>query len=270
MPASRHLEILTRASVTDVVPVALAEQQLGIAASTETAKLGEWIDQVTDDLGRLTRRGTLALQRYRETHRLDRASELLVLGRAPVEKGSVSLTIEGTANTDWELQDHEAGILWREDGWSVEEDIVVTYRAGWLVPDQVTAWAASTAFPTTAGIAWVRPTSPAVTPFLLEATTAGTSGGTEPTWPTTVGGTVTDGTVVWTARAVEELPKGLRGLAIAAVQELREGAPRGIAQERTGADAITYVRGQSSAAQNGGGEEFYSAALLRAIERYRL
>lgn len=37
--------------------------------------------------------------------------------------------------------------------------------------------------------------------LLFEATVAGTSATTEPTWPTTVGGTVVDGTVTWTARA---------------------------------------------------------------------
>lgn len=34
--------------------------------------------------------------------------------------------------------------------------------------------------------------------FYYECTTAGTSAGTEPTWPTTIGNTVVDGTVTWT------------------------------------------------------------------------
>lgn len=44
----------------------------------------------------------------------------------------------------------------------------------------------------------VVPTTPAG--LWYECTTAGTSGGTEPTWPTAAGATVTDGGVVWTCR----------------------------------------------------------------------
>ena len=58
-------------------------------------------------------------------------------------------------------------------------------------------WAASTAY---ALDALVIPTSP--DKFGYKCTTAGTSGTAEPTWPTTVGATVTDNTVVWTCYEV--------------------------------------------------------------------
>ena len=38
--------------------------------------------------------------------------------------------------------------------------------------------------------------------YRYACTTAGTSGATEPTWPTTIGGTVNDGTIVWTCIAL--------------------------------------------------------------------
>jgi len=57
------------------------------------------------------------------------------------------------------------------------------------------AWAASTAYSLGAA---VRPT--ARNTFVYEVTTAGTSAATEPTWPTTPGNTVVDGTVTWTCR----------------------------------------------------------------------
>lgn len=60
-------------------------------------------------------------------------------------------------------------------------------------------WAASTAY--SLGDT-VRPTTP--DGFRYEVTTAGTSAGTEPTWPgATIGSTVSDGTVVWTLVAAE-------------------------------------------------------------------
>jgi len=60
------------------------------------------------------------------------------------------------------------------------------------------AWEASTAYATTSPH-YVTPTTP--NGFRYECTTGGTSGGTEPTWPTTIGGTVSDGGVTWTCRS---------------------------------------------------------------------
>lgn len=56
----------------------------------------------------------------------------------------------------------------------------------------VATWAATTAYAVNAQV------KPASSPlYIYQATAAGTSGGSAPTWPTTVGTTVTDGTVTW-------------------------------------------------------------------------
>ena len=62
--------------------------------------------------------------------------------------------------------------------------------------NNIPAWAATTAY--SLGDR-VEPTTPNT--YVYEVTTAGTSGGSEPTWPTVVGSTVVDGTVVWTCIA---------------------------------------------------------------------
>lgn len=59
-------------------------------------------------------------------------------------------------------------------------------------------WAASTAY---ASGDYVIPTTP--NGRLYKCTTAGTSGASEPTWPTTDGGTVNDGGAVWTEQTLE-------------------------------------------------------------------
>ncbi len=59
-------------------------------------------------------------------------------------------------------------------------------------------WAANTAY-TSINNNIVPLTLTSARGLFFEATTAGTSGASEPTWPTTIGGTVTDGTVTWTA-----------------------------------------------------------------------
>ncbi|MBP98773.1 phage minor tail protein L [Candidatus Poribacteria bacterium] len=81
----------------------------------------------------------------------------------------------------------------------------------------VAAWAASTAF----SLGDVRrATADQVTGLFFKCTTAGTSAGSEPDWPTDIGSTVADNNVVWTAisSVYEELSK----LAPSAIIELFE------------------------------------------------
>ena len=80
-----------------------------------------------------------------------------------------------------------------------------------------TAWAASTAF----SVGDVRrATSSQNSGLVFECTTAGTSGSSEPSWPTDIGSTITDNTVVWTA--ISSVYADLSGLALDAIIELFE------------------------------------------------
>jgi lambda family phage minor tail protein L len=70
----------------------------------------------------------------------------------------------------------------------------------------VAAWAASTAF----SVGDIRrATTDQASGLFFRCTTAGTSGSSEPSWPTDIGSTITDNTCVWTAiaSAYEELAK---------------------------------------------------------------
>jgi hypothetical protein len=118
-----------------------------------------------------------------------------------------------------ELQDHytsKSGTRRKDRSLvkQIEEDILFTldeistenlrtfFRGGDVtnriaVPATASGWAATTVY--AAGV-WVKAVA---TPdnLIYLCTTGGTSDATEPTWPTAEGGTVTDGTVVWTAYA---------------------------------------------------------------------
>lgn len=74
-----------------------------------------------------------------------------------------------------------------------------------VVPAQASAAARANATPYALG-AYVTPAT--ANGYYYKATTAGTSGGSIPTYPTTIGGTVTDGTVVWTCAGKTTLVAG--------------------------------------------------------------
>lgn len=97
-------------------------------------------------------------------------------------------------------------------------------------------WAATHAF--TSGTYVVPlanlPSGPAL---YYKCTTAGTSSGTEPTWPTTVGTTVTDGSAVWTCT-------GLLGVSLGGGETVSSywanGAPQSLTFQYDGAGAGSY------------------------------
>ena len=80
-----------------------------------------------------------------------------------------------------------------------------------------TAWAASTAF----SLGDVRrATTAQASGLVFKCSTAGTSGGSEPAWPTDIASTVTDNSVVWTA--VSSVYEELAVLTPSAIIELFE------------------------------------------------
>lgn len=76
------------------------------------------------------------------------------------------------------------------NGYVVDESDTVTQ-----INQTYSAWTSATAYSLGA-----RRIPTVANSLYYQVTTAGTSGGGEPTWPTTVGDTVTDGSVVWTCQ----------------------------------------------------------------------
>lgn len=210
--------------------------------------------------------GVNGLQRdfYRRSWRVRTpgiGGSLLPLPVWPIE--SVSVVAEGPDDyatpisaADYEIAQDEYGrtqCLYRYDGWGESRgmyaarqgsggDEALDYRvdciAGWLMPDEVTDW--STGLVLTLGD-YVRSSTPSL--FLFETTTAGTMGAAEPTWPTTLGGTVVSGTATLTARAARRWPDELEEAALLTVSEWHGGGleiPAGISAERIDGGSIDY------------------------------
>jgi prepilin-type N-terminal cleavage/methylation domain-containing protein len=85
-------------------------------------------------------------------------------------------------------------------------------------PQGGSSWVSGTAY--TVG-QLVRPTDTSATPYLFSVTTAGTSGGSEPTWPPTLNATVTNGTA--TFKNIGALTFGLGQLSVDLPVDLTPG-----------------------------------------------
>lgn len=246
-----------------IVPVATVRAELGLTTGAD-AKITRLLYAAgaafagTGGLGRQFLRQTFLEKTWGD------GGPLLTLSRWPIESvTSVTFGVtspETIAASEYAIALENRNALWRSAGWAgpCEEyrqrvlgggdsyGYAVTTVAGWVPPGDgpglVLAWSALTV--KVAG-SFAKPLAAAngSISLLYECTTAGTTGASEPTWPTTVGGTVTDGDVVWTARDAVELPYDFQEAAIVTVGAWYGGGlelPVGVQSERHGSTQIDY------------------------------
>lgn len=140
-------------------------------------------------------------------------------------------------------------------------DYNVTYEAGWVMPDKVTAWSA------TASVAagdWYKPTTYDDEQVIFRAGGAGTTGGSEPTWTYDPDDTVTDNDITWTAYQ-QRLPQEIEEAAMIVVIDWFRGGlsiPSGVRRESAEGFSVEYVVGGNVPAIPG-----HASALLAPYRR---
>lgn len=233
-PLPYSVTVRQAATVTDLVTRADVKARLGITDTDDDAVIDTAIDEASRAIEQYIGR-PLGLQTYREiTSAAQSRQQTLRLSRWPLDPESLTVTQQGTALTsDVTVVNSQHGEVWRSATWPRVQafdsagvaGLQADYRAGYLLPGQVSAWAGDTAI---AAGAWVRPSG--TSPFLFECTTPGTTDSTEPTWATADdrGETITDGTVVWTAVELEELPEVFTLCAYLVTQHLYSDRPAGL------------------------------------------
>jgi hypothetical protein len=213
------LEVLQRATWTDLIQLETVKSRLEIAASdsSKDSYLGELIAEASDAIVAFCNR-PFARQQYTETVQFD-GSEYLVLSRSPIESFEDPV-VDGFSISGGVISDENDGMLFRKERWiPVGSDLNfsfypvpdraakvwadVPYWAGYLLSGQDSDWPADTSV---AAGAVVKSSDSSVL-LRFECTTAGTTDSSEPVWPTADGETVTDNNVVWTARAVHFQPR---------------------------------------------------------------
>jgi hypothetical protein len=227
------LQVLTRSSTENLVDLATVKTRLGITDTSKDALLGVLItgasSAIADYWGR-----PFARQQYSEARCGNGRLELL-LPRYPIDADSLSVTVDGVTVTDYVVIDREIGKVYRPIAWNrsynplAPLNVAITWKGGYVLPDQVTKWT-SGAVLTLGG--WVKPTSPASSPWLFEVTTPGTLSGSEPNWSTVTatGQTIAlGGGPVGTARDAQELPPKVADLCYVEVFHRFQNVPPGLA-----------------------------------------
>ncbi len=130
--------------------------------------------------------------------------ELVVYRQREVTQAFTDVDLSGAAYGNWKIgirDKDQTEIIWDCDSGKLDGFLITGDDAGLLTitwPESLigpvyTTWAATRAY---ALGDFVRPVTN--NGFVYESTVAGTTAGAEPVWPTTEGGTITNGGVTWT------------------------------------------------------------------------
>jgi hypothetical protein len=251
--------VTTGPSSNQVISLATVKTELGIGDSSQDTKLTRLIKAASAAFA-----GAAGLRRepWRQTYSIQlpgQGGQFLNLPAWPIESiSSILLGTDTVTASSYSIAEDERSRIYASDGWvltSVNQpvgmtiagdedlDYTVACVAGWLMESEVTTWAAATAYGGSGEPLWVRASDSSVV-VLFEATTAGTSDATEPTWDTTVGNTTADNTVTWTARAAHEMPLDLQEAALGTVinwfRSSPAAMPSGISEVRIDSASVRF------------------------------
>lgn len=229
-------------ALTDYATVAA---DLGLSGSTDQSLIERFINVASGAISRFTMRDLEYQATVTESVALPGGPKLL-LQRTPIVLVTSIVVTQGADPIDpseWYVYDAEVGIIWRDAGWpwsaqfrpdlnftrdqmpGLENKVgTVVYSGGYITSPQAygaAAWPGAT----TAVVLGTLARPSAHTTQLWMATVAGTSGGTEPSWPSSpsVGATITDGGVTWTYQGTAG-STGSAGTAVTLPPELEEAA----------------------------------------------
>ena len=186
--------------------------------------------------------------------------------------------VTGTGPSGWSASKRNTGVGVASKSGSAAR-LVATFSANWdgvgyaVGGDDVLAlgrydqgWVGSTAYPIGSRR---RPTTP--NGYHYRVVVGGTSGSTQPTWPTTEGATVTDGTVTWMCQRTPTAGDKFVATADVSFSGLTSGkwiAPRLILDARRTPDNGTYSDGYSLAQQLGSATDIgldYAPPFVRLV-----
>lgn len=240
---------------------------LSITDASQDAILDRLVGGASDDIATHCGR-TFLLQKYQESdpQTFDADCERLYLSQFPIDRDRVTVTIDGVAVTDFEVEEAATGLLFRENGWP-ETGLEITYFAGYVSPDQARTW--SNGMTVTLGH-FVKPSAAAAftAPLIFEATTvtggSAAAAGSEPTWPTTAGTPVASGSnVTFTAREVEEVPLALQDITYLEVKTRNDRRQRMDGLRGMTAESYSEEYGVEAAASE------LAPAVLRSLDLWK-